>query len=388
SVNGVVVTRKNHTQITVSGKPKADANIALSDAVAKTIVIFDANGGKVNGLYTDTATTDTDGKLTSLPVPVRTNYRFDGWFTEKTGGKMVNEDYVFSESITIYAHWTHIGGGGGGVSTGVSTYNIEIEQPENGSLSASHTTAPGGTKITVTVTPDEGFEIDTVKVTDRNGKEIAMTKNDDGTYSFTMPNDSVNVTASFKEKAHDCPSAKFTDVDENAWYHEYIDYVVEKSLMQGIQDNLFAPNVTTSRAMIVTILYRLEGQPVVTGENPFDDVPIGVWYDSAVMWANANGIVEGYGNGKFGPKDLITREQFAAIMYRYANFKGYDTSKTADLRTYADVSDISDWAVPAVKWANAENLITGRTATTLVPRGNATRAEAAAILMRFIENIN
>lgn len=185
---------------------------------------------------------------------------------------------------------------------------------------------------------------------------------------------------------HDCPSKHLKDVETDAWYHEYIDYVVEKGLMQGVAADQFAPGLTTTRAMIVTILYRLEGQPVITGASPFGDVATGQWYTDAIIWANSKGIVEGYGNGKFGPNDLITREQFAAIMYRYANFKGYDTSKTADLSGYTDAGSISGYAVDAMKWANAENLITGRTTTTLVPRGEATRAEVAAILMRFIHS--
>ena len=148
-----------------------------------------------------------------------------------------------------------------------------------------------------------------------------------------------------------------------------------------------APNATTTRAMIVTILYRLEGQPAVGGMNPFNDVENGKWFTDAIVWANQKGIVDGYGNRKFGPTDYITREQFAAIMYRYAQFKGYDTSKSADLSAYTDAASVSSWAIAPIKWANAENLITGRSATTLVPKGNATRAEAAAILKRFIENI-
>ncbi|MCR4963952.1 MAG: S-layer homology domain-containing protein [Firmicutes bacterium] len=184
---------------------------------------------------------------------------------------------------------------------------------------------------------------------------------------------------------HDCPSLRFTDVDTNAWYHEYIDYVVEKGLMQGVTADRFAPNAATTRAMIVTMLYRLEGSPAAGSVNPFKDVANGSWYANAVIWANANGIVEGYGNGKFGPTDNITREQMAAILYRYARYKGYDVSKQANLSGYTDAAKVSSWALPAMQWANAENLITGRTATTLAPGGNATRAEVAAILQRFIE---
>ena len=180
----------------------------------------------------------------------------------------------------------------------------------------------------------------------------------------------------------------FTDVDAASWYHDAVDYVVAKGLMDGVSSDRFDPNGTTTRSMIVTILYRLEGQPAVSGTNPFDDVTEGQWYTDAVIWANENGIVEGYGRGQFGPSDTITREQFASILYRYASFKSWDISKEADLSSYEDASSISSWAEAAMKWANAEGLITGRTDTALAPEGNTTRAEAAAILMRAIEALS
>lgn len=188
---------------------------------------------------------------------------------------------------------------------------------------------------------------------------------------------------------HDCPSEHLEDVDRDAWYHEYVDYVVEKGLMQGVADNRFAPYFTTTRAMIVTILYRLEGKPSVSGTSPFDDVAGGQWYTDAVIWANQNNIVEGYGNGKFGPMDNITREQMATVLYRYANVKGYDTSVGQDtnILSYSDAFDISDWAMEAMQWACGEGLIKGRTESAIVPAGRAIRAEAATILIRFIKNI-
>ncbi|MBQ7474694.1 MAG: CotH kinase family protein [Clostridia bacterium] len=186
---------------------------------------------------------------------------------------------------------------------------------------------------------------------------------------------------------HDCPSAHLKDVDADAWYHEYVDYVVGKGLMKGTAADKFDPGVTTTRAMIVTILYRLENEPAVSGTSPFDDVAAGQWYTEAVIWANANGIVKGYGDGGFGPMDIITREQFAAILYRCSEFKGYDVNKAADLSRYTDSSAVSEWALAPMKWANAENIITGRTATALVPGGEATRAEAAAIFTRFSDLI-
>ena len=157
--------------------------------------------------------------------------------------------------------------------------------------------------------------------------------------------------------------------------------------MNGVSETKFDPNGSTTRAMLATILYRMEKSPKVTGENPFTDVKAGQWYTDAVIWANAKGIVEGYGGGKFGPMDTLTREQFAAMLQRYARYKDYNVGKTADLSGYADAKQISPWAKAAMQWANAEGLITGRSETTLVPKGSATRAETATILMRFQETV-
>ena len=139
--------------------------------------------------------------------------------------------------------------------------------------------------------------------------------------------------------------------------------------------------------MIVTILYRLEGEPAVTTANPFDDVASGKWYTDAVIWASANKIVEGYGNGKFGPEDDITREQMAAILWRYAKYKGYDMTNAADLSKFSDNGQISTWAQAAMSWSNANELINGKGGGILDPKGDAERCQVAAILHRFCESI-
>ena len=180
--------------------------------------------------------------------------------------------------------------------------------------------------------------------------------------------------------------AEYDDVNPSDWFYPAVQFVSERGIMVGTGAS-FEPDAATSRAMLVTILYRLEGEPTVNSANPFRDITDHQWYSDAVIWASENGIVSGYGSGLFGPTDHITREQFATILYRYAQFKGYDISATADLSSYTDASSINSWAEAAMKWACAEGLISGRTATTLVPAGNATRAEAAAILMRFIESV-
>lgn len=179
----------------------------------------------------------------------------------------------------------------------------------------------------------------------------------------------------------------FTDVAATDWFNDSVEYVYEHNLMKGTSDTTFAPYRTTQRGMIVTILHRLEGTPTIASGNPFTDVPRGSNYENAIIWAAANGIVNGYDNATFGPYDNITRQQMAAILYRYAQMKGYDTSTSASLDEYADSSQISNYARTAMAWANGEGLINGNGSKQLMPTGNATRAQAAAILTRFCQNV-
>lgn len=182
-------------------------------------------------------------------------------------------------------------------------------------------------------------------------------------------------------------AGSFSDVKTGNWYYDAVEYVASKGLMTGVSGSSFGSNIDTTRGMIVTILYRLENEPSGAAQAVFDDVKTSQYYADAIAWANANGIVTGYGNGLFGPNDAITREQMAAILYRYAQYKGYDVSAAADLAAFSDASSVSKYAVDAMKWANAEGLITGVTSSKLVPANNAVRAQAASILMRFCENI-
>ena len=179
----------------------------------------------------------------------------------------------------------------------------------------------------------------------------------------------------------------FDDGKESDWFYDDVMFAVENGLFNGTGDNKFSPNASMNRAMLVTVLYRLEGEPKVIGSSEFNDVAGGQWYTDAVIWATKNEIVNGYGNGKFGPTDNITREQMATILFRYAQFKKHDTAASNSLTGYSDFNDISVFSLKALKWANAEGLINGRTTTTLAPQGTATRAEVAAILHRFVENV-
>lgn len=179
----------------------------------------------------------------------------------------------------------------------------------------------------------------------------------------------------------------FTDVKDGDWYCDAVQYTFDNGLFSGTSDTTFSPDTAMTRAMLVTVLYRMEGEPAVTGENDFTDVKDGEYYTNAVIWAKENNIVNGYGKGLFGTYDSITREQTAAILMRYAQYKKYDTTKANDLAGYTDANSISSYALKAMQWANAENLITGRTTTTLDPSGIAKRSEIAKILMNFCKNM-
>lgn len=179
----------------------------------------------------------------------------------------------------------------------------------------------------------------------------------------------------------------FADVADGTWYTDAVRYVYQHGLMTGTSEDRFSPDVTTNRAMLVTILYRLEGSPAVSGGVSFPDVAAGQWYADAVAWASANGIVNGYDNGSFGPDDTITRDQMATIFYRYASYKSYDMSASAALGGYSDAAKVSPYAADAMGWAIGAGLITGTSDTTLSPAGSATRAQAAVILARFCQNL-
>ena len=183
------------------------------------------------------------------------------------------------------------------------------------------------------------------------------------------------------------PDEPFIDVDENDWFYDSVTYVYSEGMMDGVSDTQFAPNSNLTRGMVVTMLYRLEDEPRVTGSSGFDDVASGAWYADAVAWAAENGIVNGVSDAEFAPNDNITREQLAAILYRYAEYNDYDVSGRDDLSEFTDRSSISSYALDAMRWAVDEGLITGITDTTIEPQGTATRAQAATMFMRFMSTV-
>lgn len=286
---------------------------------------------------------------------------------------------------------------------------ITVINPKNGTVSVSDDWADEDQKITLTITPDKGYVVDKIEIVDLEGDKIDAKKveDEDNEYTFRMANCDVTVTVTFKEegKTEDKEETNeteetdkteetttpetvaFSDVSESDWFYKGVSYVVENGMMNGVGENQFAPNAPLTREMLAVVLYNMEKQPESTGVNPFADVKADMWYTDAIVWANANGIVAGYDDSTFGLGDSITREQLAAILYRYAQMKGYDVTEKADLTGYADSAAISGYAVEAMQWANANGIVNGMTATTLAPQGTATRAQVATMLMNFCENV-
>ena len=352
--------KDNHNIGSAKSYGPSNVNDALPTTAAESGYVF--NGWKfegIDGVYT----TLTDELLTKLAA--------------KSGTVSATPDFSKRSS-----------GSSGGSSSGKTTYKVTTSAVNNGGVNASPSSAEKGATITITLSPDKGYKLDKLTVTDGSGKTVSTVKKSDTVYTFTMPASAVKVGVSYV-KATETPSeTKFNDVSANDWFASAVDYVTGKGMMNGTADNTFSPKANTTRGMVVTVLYRLENQPSTSAAS-FTDVASGAYYANAVAWANANGIVSGYGSGKFGPNDKVTREQLAAILYRYAQYKKYDVSVGEDtnILSYDDAQSISSYAIPAIQWACGAGVVTGKSGSKLDSKGNATRAEVAAMLMRFCENV-
>lgn len=275
------------------------------------------------------------------------------------------------------------GSSGGSIST-PTTYAVNVNAATNGAVAADKKTASKGTTVTVTASPSKGYVVDAVKVVDKDGKDVAVTGKD-GKYVFTMPASAVTVTGSFKAETPAPVALPFTDVKSGNWFYDAVKYAYAQGLMTGTSATTFAPNGTMNRAMIVTVLYRLEKSPAVTGASKFTDVPAGQWYSDAVAWAAANKIVNGYDETTFGPMNAVTREQMAAILFRYEQVKGLENvTLEENLNRFPDQNKISAYAIPALQWAVGQKIINGNANGTLDPTGTATRAQVAQIFTNLL----
>lgn len=275
-------------------------------------------------------------------------------------------------------------GSSGGSISAPTTYAVNVNAATNGAVAADKKTASKGTMVTVTASPSKGYVVDAVKVVDKDGKDVAVTEKD-GKYVFTMPASAVTVTGSFKAETPAPAALPFTDVKSGDWFYPAVKYAYAQGLMTGTSATTFAPNGTMNRAMIVTVLYRLEKSPAVTGASKFTDVPAGQWYSDAVAWAAANKIVNGYDETTFGPMNAVTREQMAAILFRYEQVKGLENvTLEENLNRFPDQNKISAYAIPALQWAVGQKIINGNADGTLDPTGTATRAQVAQIFTNLL----
>ena len=311
--------------------------------------------------------------------------------TFKVTGQTVNLSAASGYSLTnngdtyTVSHQSSGGpGSSGGSISAPTTYAVNVNAATNGAVAADKKTASKGTTVTVTASPSKGYVVDAVKVVDKDGKDVAVTEKD-GKYVFTMPASAVTVTGSFKAETPAPVALPFTDVKSGNWFYDAVKYAYAQGLMTGTSATTFAPNGTMNRAMIVTVLYRLEKSPAVTGASKFTDVPAGQWYSDAVAWAAANKIVNGYDETTFGPMNAVTREQMAAILFRYEQVKGLENvTLEENLNRFPDQNKISAYAIPALQWAVGQKIINGNADGTLDPTGTATRAQVAQIFTNLL----
>ena len=318
----------------------------VGDNAQKVSVVINDGVGGANSIEV------ADGSNIILPeAPERDGYSFAGW--SDGNGKVYDAGDVVpvSGNVTFTAVWREIK-----IPT---PHEITIANTANGTVDTSLSNASAGAVITITATPNSGYGVSGVAVTGPNGT-VAVTRVDANTYTFVMPDGPVTVSVTFGN------GLPFTDVTAGQWFYDYVEYVYVNGLMNGTSATTFEPNANMTRAMVWAILARIDGE-TVTGES---------WQTVARTWAMANGVSDGS-----DPNGLVTREQFATMLWRYAG----EPASSYSLSAYSDAASVSDWAETAMAWAVEHGIITGMTDTTLVPQGSATRAQCAAMLMRFVE---
>ena len=309
--------------------------------------------------------------------------------TGSTAGALDVEDYL-KDGLAIDSNGNVYqpsqGGGSSGGGSSVTRYTVSVpDDIEGGSIRVSPTRASRGQTVTITVDPDEGYELDRLVVRDADGDRIDLERKSDTKYTFEMPRGKVTVEATFTEIEEE-DAIPFRDVDTDDWFYDAVVYAYDTGLMSGVSDDQFAPDATLTRAMVAQMLYSLEGKPR-TGSAGYADVAFGAWYEDAVAWISSEGLMTGYSDTAFGPDDPLTREQLALILYNYADWAGYDVRGGVSLGSYIDADSASAWAVEALEWAIDAGLISGRGNGILAPAGTATRAEVAQIFMNFLENV-
>ena len=319
-------------------------------------------------------------------------YKFTGWsfksddetisgtytvMTEELLTKLDNRYKLYTATPVFASTSSSSGGSSSGGSSSKTTYKVTTSSVANGGVNVSPSSPAKGDKVKITLSPNKGYKLDKLTVTDASGKTVSTTKTSDTVYTFTMPASQVTVGVTYvkADETTEQPSTKtFSDVSSSDWFADAVKYVSDKGMMNGTGTGKFSPADTTTRAMLMTVIARYAGQDT-TGSNP--------WYQKGMEWAKANGVSDGT-----NPNANITREQLVTMMYRYAKSTGKDVSvgKDTNILSYADATTVSEYAVPAMQWACGAGIVNGANGK-LNPQNNATRAEVAAILMRYCENI-
>ena len=346
------------------------------DAPTEYTVTFKGNGGTLSVGSMTTA----KQKLASLPSASRSSYSFDGWYTKKSGGTKITTDTLFTGNTTVYAHWTYTGGSSSG-NSGSTSYPITVpDKTENGDVSISPKNASKGSAVIITVTPDSGYVLETISVTDKSGNDLKLTGKGNGKYTFTMPGSKVEVKVTFMED--NSVLNFFYDVPNDAYYYEAVKWAVENGITGGIGNSLFAPNQPCTRAQIVTFLWRAAGSPVVNYAMNMTDVAESAYYAEAVRWALSHGITTGTDDGKFSPDAACTRAQAVAFLFRAAVANGLEAVTLSDLISgFDDATSVPAYAVPAMNWALSQGIVKG-SGTQLLPSGTCTRAQIVTFLYR------
>ncbi len=355
---GLVNRRVNEAEIFLYG----NYSTTLTNFV---VVIIDANGGTVSG---NRVVAYNKGKpYGSLPTASRQGYSLDYWKDSDTGAVLTGST-IADKSRYITAVWS------GGDAP--ATYTLTVSGGEG---SGSYTK---GAKIKLVPSTISGKAFVRWDV---NGATAVL--GSDGYYYITMPASNVTAVAVWKSVCllgDKCPTKNFTDNPPTYWAHNDIDSVVSSGLFKGTSDTSFGTDIVMSRCMLITVLYRLEGSPDVTGyENRFNDVDPEGYYYNALLWGSHNNISNGYSDGRFAPDDPLTREQLVTFLHRYANYKGYDTDVYADIGSFADAQQVSPFARESMCWAIGAGIVNGTGNNTLSPQDSALRAQVAAMFNRF-----
>lgn len=361
----------------------------------------------------------------TVPEPIVEETSCDtliGWFTDEECTAQFDFSTVVSESLTLYSKWEETHTWGEGVvtleptytSTGIKTYtctecddgekteilpkkvrssggsssptySVTVEKSDDGDVKVSSARVRANATVTITVTPNNGKVIDEIRVIDTKGNEIELIEKEENIYTYKQPKLSVTVKVIFKCSGEvGCPSYEYVDINTNKWYHEALDFVVEKGIMYG--DEFFYPDADLTRAELTEILWLLENKPTKISEKRFIDVEADNKYYNSIYWARENNIVNGYSEEYFRPKDSITREQMTAILYRYSGYKKYGNVIDVDFNLeFNDVTDISTWAIDSIIWAVSNEVIMGYDSNELKPLGNITRAEMAQMIKNYLE---